>query len=277
MVQPRRHLELRAGDAHPQGRRTARSKPTDSAGQASTPRRLGPLPARSRELRIRRRRRPASLFNAGWYGGDDSADSPEMLDVALDKPTYKPARRPSCASRRKQGGKALVAVLGSGLLSIEGGRSAKGGGDVAIAVGSDWGAGAYVDGDCSTARWTRRRSACRAAPSASSGWRSIRRHARSRSRSTRREKVKSGHSAHGAGQDRRPRARARRRASRSPRSMSASSISRASRRRRPKRWFYAQRKLGIEIRDFYGRLIDGMRAERGKLRSGGDGRAAAWP
>ena len=29
--------------------------------------------------------------------------------------------------------------------------------------------------------------------------------------------------------------------------------------------------LGLEIRDFYGRLIDGMRAERGSLRSGGDG------
>ena len=43
----------------------------------------------------------------------------------------------------------------------------------------------------------------------------------------------------------------------------------------PENWFYAQRRMGLEIRDFYGRLIDGMRAERGTLRSGGDGGADA--
>ena len=40
---------------------------------------------------------------------------------------------------------------------------------------------------------------------------------------------------------------------------------------KPQDWFFGQRRLGTEIRDVYGRLIDGMRAERGKLRSGGDG------
>ena len=42
---------------------------------------------------------------------------------------------------------------------------------------------------------------------------------------------------------------------------------------KPQDWFFGQRRLGTEIRDVYGRLIDGMRAERGKLRSGGDGSA----
>ena len=40
---------------------------------------------------------------------------------------------------------------------------------------------------------------------------------------------------------------------------------------KPEGWFFGQRRLGAEIRDLYGRLIDGMRAERGRLRSGGDG------
>ena len=40
---------------------------------------------------------------------------------------------------------------------------------------------------------------------------------------------------------------------------------------KPQDWFFGQRRLGTEIRDVYGRLIDGMRAERGTLRSGGDG------
>ena len=28
----------------------------------------------------------------------------------------------------------------------------------------------------------------------------------------------------------------------------------------PEDWYFAQRRLGVEIRDLYGRLIDGMRA-----------------
>src|SRR5262249_4391214 len=40
---------------------------------------------------------------------------------------------------------------------------------------------------------------------------------------------------------------------------------------KPEAWFFGQRRLGSELRDLYGRLIDGMRAERGTLRSGGDG------
>ncbi|MEM1306625.1 MAG: alpha-2-macroglobulin family protein, partial [Pseudomonadota bacterium] len=38
----------------------------------------------------------------------------------------------------------------------------------------------------------------------------------------------------------------------------------------PSRRFDAQTRLGAEIRDIYGRLIDGMSAERGTMRSGGD-------
>ena len=38
----------------------------------------------------------------------------------------------------------------------------------------------------------------------------------------------------------------------------------------PEDWFNQQQKLSFEIRDFYGRLIDGMRADRGKLKTGGD-------
>ncbi len=34
---------------------------------------------------------------------------------------------------------------------------------------------------------------------------------------------------------------------------------------KPDGWFFGQRRMGIEVRDLYGRLIDGMRAERGKL------------
>ncbi len=37
--------------------------------------------------------------------------------MALDKETYQPERRRSCASQSKQGGKALIAILGNGLVT----------------------------------------------------------------------------------------------------------------------------------------------------------------
>ena len=39
----------------------------------------------------------------------------------------------------------------------------------------------------------------------------------------------------------------------------------------PEAWFFGQRQLGIELRDLYGRLIDGSLGATGKLRTGGDG------
>jgi alpha-2-macroglobulin len=39
----------------------------------------------------------------------------------------------------------------------------------------------------------------------------------------------------------------------------------------PEKYFFSQRRLGTEIRDLYGKLIDGMRAEKGRIRTGGDG------
>ena len=39
----------------------------------------------------------------------------------------------------------------------------------------------------------------------------------------------------------------------------------------PEAWFFGQRMLGIELRDLYGKLIDGSLGVTGKLRTGGDG------
>ncbi|MGO8655209.1 hypothetical protein ACC771_05740, partial [Rhizobium ruizarguesonis] len=43
----------------------------------------------------------------------------------------------------------------------------------------------------------------------------------------------------------------------------------------PEDWYFGQRQLGLEIRDLYGRLIDGSLGATGKLRTGGDGGAVA--
>ena len=38
----------------------------------------------------------------------------------------------------------------------------------------------------------------------------------------------------------------------------------------PASYFFGQRRLGLEMRDLYGKLIDGMQGVRGVVRSGGD-------
>jgi uncharacterized protein YfaS (alpha-2-macroglobulin family) len=43
----------------------------------------------------------------------------------------------------------------------------------------------------------------------------------------------------------------------------------------PDAWYFGQRRLGLEIRDLYGRLIDGSLGATGRLRTGGDGGAMA--
>ena len=44
----------------------------------------------------------------------------------------------------------------------------------------------------------------------------------------------------------------------------------------PEAWFFGQRRLGIELRDLYGRLIDGSLGATGRIRTGGDGGAAPF-
>lgn len=39
----------------------------------------------------------------------------------------------------------------------------------------------------------------------------------------------------------------------------------------PDQWYFGQRRLGMEIRDLYGQLIDRMQGVPGAVRSGGDG------
>jgi uncharacterized protein YfaS (alpha-2-macroglobulin family) len=83
------------------------------------------------------------VFNSGYWA-EEAADSPEILDVALDKPAYRIGdwARLKIASRLP--GRAMIAVLNSGLASTQDVDLPAGGGEVAVRVGEDWGPGAYV-------------------------------------------------------------------------------------------------------------------------------------
>jgi alpha-2-macroglobulin len=210
-------------------------------------------------------------FNAGWYTSASESESPEILDVALDRSSYKPGDTAKLRVATKQGGKALVAVVSGGLLSMQETEIANGGGEVEVPVGSDWGPGAYV-----TAMLYRPMDeSLKRMPSRAIGvaWLGLDQSANTLDIAlSPPEKIKSGTrltvpvkvSGLKAGEE-------------AHITVAAVDLGILNLTRfatpAPESWFYAQRRMGLEIRDFYGRLIDGMSAERGSLRAGGDASA----
>jgi uncharacterized protein YfaS (alpha-2-macroglobulin family) len=213
---------------------------------------------------------PASsvIFSAGWYTSGENVDSPEQLDVALDKNSYKSGETAKLRIASKLGGKALIAVLGNGLDMMKEVEIAKGGGEVDIPVSDTWGPGAYV----TALLYRPMDDVQKRMPSRAIGikWLPIDQSARElKVAVTLPDKVKSGSTVTvplkveglAPGEDARV-------------AVAAVDLGILNLTRyetpAPEGWFNQQQKLSFEIRDFYGRLIDGMRADRGKLKSGGD-------
>jgi alpha-2-macroglobulin len=207
-------------------------------------------------------------FRAGW-NGDEGADSPEFLEVGLDKPSYKAGETARLKVVSKTGGRALVTVLSSGLLSHKQVEVPKGGGEIAVEVGEGWGAGAYI----ATVLYRPLDIQAKRMPGRALGikWLALDQADRTlKVGIAAPDKVKSAAKlvlpikldGLKAGEEARVTVAA-----------VDAGILNLTRYQppSPEGHFYAQRRLGMEVRDFYSRLIDGMRAERGRLRSGGDG------
>ncbi|MFZ1104473.1 MAG: alpha-2-macroglobulin, partial [Hyphomicrobiaceae bacterium] len=208
------------------------------------------------------------VFNAGYWA-DDGADTPEALDVALDKPAYKPGDIARVKITSRMAGRALVAVMGSGLLTTQEVDLPAGGGEVPLTVSDKWEPGAYV----AVMLYRPIDEKAKRMPGRAVGLRWLAIDQQPRTLSVKfdvPEKVESGSvltvPVKLAGLTPGEEARV---------TIAATDLGILNLTRfetpRPDQWFFGQRRLGSEIRDLYGRLIDGMRAERGKLRSGGDG------
>jgi hypothetical protein len=207
-------------------------------------------------------------FNVGWHASED-AESPEVLDVVLDRPTYKAGDTARVRINTRVAGKVRLAVLANGLLALQDADIPAGGGEIALPVEASWMPGAYV-----TAMFYRAMDeGAKRMPSRAIGVRwlaldtssetlklTLGAPAKVKPSSTLTVPVKIDGLTPGEA------ARL---------TIAAVDIGILNLTRfeapAPERHFHAQRRLGVEIRDFYGRLIDGMRATRGTLRSGGDG------
>jgi alpha-2-macroglobulin len=83
-------------------------------------------------------------FHAGWYAADATSDTPDYLDVGLDKARYKSGDIAKLRLKPQMPGIAVVNVISGGLLSSQTIEVLAEETEVDIPVGDDWGAGAYV-------------------------------------------------------------------------------------------------------------------------------------
>ena len=210
-------------------------------------------------------------FDAGWYT-EATADTPDMLEVALDKPEYAPGDSMAVAVTARTAGKVTLSVIGERLLTTVTQDVKPGTARLQVPVGKDWGAGAYV---VATLRRPLDASAQRM-PGRAIGvqWFSVNRKARTlavnmetpqltRPGSALRIPVKIGGLA--AGEEARIVVAA----------VDVGILNLTNYRPpAPDDHYLGQRRLAAELRDLYGQLIDGMQGTRGQIRSGGDIAAA---
>src|SRR5689334_22546731 len=208
-------------------------------------------------------------FTAGWYA-EASADTPDMLEIALDKPEYRPGDTMTVALTARTAGKVLLNIVGDRLISsttqdVQGGAN-----QLRVPVGPDWGNGGYV-----VATLLRPLDvAAQRMPGRAIGvqWFSVDRTGKTlaldmklpalvRPNTTLRVPLKIDAL---AGQEARVVVAA----------VDVGILNLTNYKPpAPDDYFLGQRRLTADIRDLYGQLLDGMQGTVGQIRTGGDGGA----
>jgi uncharacterized protein YfaS (alpha-2-macroglobulin family) len=210
-------------------------------------------------------------FDAGWYA-EASADTPDLLELALDKAEYAPGDIMTVAVTARTAGRLTLNVIGDRLISTLGRDVKPGVNKINLGVGRDWGSGAYV---VATLRRPLDAKELRM-PGRAIGaqWFAIDRKAHTlaldlplpavqRPQTTLRIPVKvNGLS---AGEEARVIVAA----------VDLGILNLTNYKPpAPEDFYLGQRRLTVEMRDLYGQLIDGMQATRGQIRTGGDAAGA---
>ena len=84
-------------------------------------------------------------FYVGWYGGGDDAEpAPDMLKIASDRQNYKPGDTATLRLEAPFAGEALIAIATDRIVDTITAKVAPGGTTVDVPVKAEWGAGAYA-------------------------------------------------------------------------------------------------------------------------------------
>ncbi len=208
-------------------------------------------------------------FDAGWFVEATSTETPDGLEIALDKESYAAGETARLKVSPRFAGELLIAVGSETLRAVHTASIPAEGATIDIPVGADWGAGAYVTatlfrpGDAGETRMPARAIGVK--------WLKVDPGAK---------KLDVSLSPPGKMEPRQalsiPVAVAGLPAGTEAYAMVAAvdvgilnltSYAAPD----PEAWFFGQRQLGLELRDLYGRLIDGSLGAMGRLRTGGDG------
>jgi uncharacterized protein YfaS (alpha-2-macroglobulin family) len=247
-----------------------------------------PLPVEGRvdwgqyELKVISTDRPdirASLaFSAGWYAAEAGADTPDVLQVGLDRPAYAPGDQAELRITARAAGTALVQVLAEGLVDFRAVPVQAGDTVVSLPVTDAWRPGAYVTatlihplGGAAEAQ------ASVPAPTRSIGlaWAGI---------DPGPQRLDASIDMPGEASPRQPLTLAVRVDGAQPGETVHATLAAVDvgvlnvtgfKSPDPLGHYFGQRRLGVDIRDLYGRLIDSRTGSLGQVRSGGDGSAAS--
>ncbi len=83
-------------------------------------------------------------FYAGWYAPADAAATPDTLELSLDKPAYKSGETATLRLVPRAAGTALVTVVSNRLIDMQAVPVTAGENTIPLTVTDEWGAGAYV-------------------------------------------------------------------------------------------------------------------------------------
>ena len=211
-------------------------------------------------------------FDAGYFA-EASADTPDLLEIALDKPEYRAGDTLNVAVTARTAGKVTLAVIADRLITTETRDVQPGAATIPLKVGADWGTGAYI---VATLRRPLDAQAQRM-PGRAIGvqWFAIDKQARTlamdmplpelaRPNTALRVPFKLAGLA--AGEEARIVVAA----------VDVGILNLTNYKPpAPDEYYLGQRKLSAELRDLYGQLIDGMQGTRGQIRTGGDGAEGA--
>ncbi|GHF41661.1 alpha-2-macroglobulin family protein [Seohaeicola zhoushanensis] len=208
-------------------------------------------------------------FYAGWYAAGDSSATPDRLEMSLDKPDYAVGDTAQLRIVPREAAVALVTVMSNRVISRQAVEVPAGESLIPVPVTADWGTGAYVSATVIrpmdvVAGQNPARSLGLAHARINPGDKALRvtietpevaEPRQTQSVKVRVEGGKAGEQAY--------------------LTLAAVDVGILNltgfKSPNPQGHYFGQRRLGVEIRDVYGRLIDGMNGAMGTVRSGGDG------
>ena len=215
----------------------------------------------------------SETFYAGWYAPADTSKTPDTLELSLDKPAYLPGDTAKLRVVPRFAGTALVQVMADRLIAMQTVQLSEGENIVDVPVTDDWGAGAYVTATLLrpadvAAGHNPHRSLGLAYAAVDPGP----------------AKLQAAFEVPTEAAPRAPLEVALRVNGVQPGETAYATIAAVDlgilnltnfQSPDPQGHYFGQRRLGVEMRDIYGRLIDGLNGTMGQVRSGGDAGATA--